>query len=68
MQTPLKTLAGQAIALALQDAGDMQAAYMANAAGGLIVGQGMIVGQVALRELGIGEIPVLNINSTVYCK
>ena len=72
MQTPLKTLAGQAITLALQDAGldagDMQAAYMANAAGGLIVGQGMIAGQVALRELGIGEIPVLNINATVYCK
>jgi acetyl-CoA acetyltransferase len=67
IQTPLKGLAAQAITLALQDAGidpgDLQAAYMANAAGGLIVGQGMIGGQVALRELGIGQIPVLNIEN-----
>ena len=67
LQTPLKQLAGQAITLALGDAGleagDLQAAYMANAAGGLIVGQGMIGGQVALRELGIGQIPVLNIEN-----
>lgn len=67
LQIPLKQLAGQAITLALQDAGveagDLQAAYMANAAGGIIVGQGMIGGQVALRELGIGQIPVLNIEN-----
>jgi acetyl-CoA acetyltransferase len=39
IQTPLKGLASQAITLALQDAGidpgDLHAAYMANAAGGL---------------------------------
>lgn len=67
MQTPLKQLAGQAISLALQDAGlepgELEAAYMANAAGGLIVGQGMIGGQVALRNLGIGRIPVVNVEN-----
>lgn len=67
MDIPLKHLAGQAINLALSDAGieasELEAAYMANAAGGLIVGQGMIAGQVALRQLGIGRIPVINIEN-----
>lgn len=67
MKTPLKHLAGQAINLALGDAGieasELETAYMANAAGGLIVGQGMIAGQVALRQLGIGQIPVINIEN-----
>ena len=67
LQTPLKHLAGEAVTLALRDAGlaaaDLEAAYMANAAAGLIVGQGMISGQVVLRELGIGRIPVLNIEN-----
>lgn len=67
LRTPLKRLAGEAITLALRDAGldaaDLEAAYMASAAAGLIVGQGMISGQVVLRELGIGRIPVLNIEN-----
>ena len=67
IDTPLKALATEAMLLALQDAGleidALQAAYMANAAGGLIVGQEMIPGQVALRNMGVGGIPVVNIEN-----
>jgi len=63
----LKALAGQAITEALRDAGlqagDLQAAWMGNAAAGVTVGQEMIRGQVALRELGIGRIPVVNVEN-----
>ena len=63
----LKSLAGEAIELALKDAGlslsEVQAAYMGNAAGGVIQGQEMISGQVALRELGVGHIPVVNVEN-----
>ncbi|MBT8058178.1 MAG: thiolase family protein [Gammaproteobacteria bacterium] len=63
----LKALAGEAISEALTDAGldgsALQAAYMANAAGGVVQGQEMISGQVALRELGIGRIPVVNLEN-----
>jgi len=67
LEMSLKGLAGEAISEALADAGisgdDIQAAYMANAAGGVVQGQEMISGQVALRELGIGKIPVVNIEN-----
>jgi acetyl-CoA acetyltransferase len=67
MDTTLKALAGEAIREALLDAGiaasDIQAAYMANAAGGVVQGQEMISGQVALREMGIGKIPVINLEN-----
>ncbi len=63
----LKGLAGEAISAAVNDAGlslsDLQAAYMANGAGGVIQGQEMISGQVALRELGVGKIPVINVEN-----
>ena len=63
----LKGLAGLAITEALRDAGlrgsDLQAAWMGNAAAGVTVGQEMIRGQVALRELGIGRIPVVNVEN-----
>jgi acetyl-CoA acetyltransferase len=63
----LKGLAGLAISEALRDAGlegrDLQAAWMGNAAAGVTVGQEMIRGQVALRELGIGRIPVVNVEN-----
>lgn len=65
--TSLKALAGRAMELALADAGlekgAIEAAYMSNAVGGLIVGQAMIPGQVALREMGIGRIPVINLEN-----
>ncbi len=67
MDVTLKGLAGEAIKEAVADAGialdDLQAAYMANGAGGVVQGQEMISGQVALRELGVGRIPVINIEN-----
>lgn len=63
----LKSLTTEAINLALKDAGlegkDLEAAYMGNAAAGIIVGQVCVPGQVALREIGIGHIPVINIEN-----
>lgn len=60
----LKSLAREAVEGALQSAGmeksQLQAAIVGNATAGLITGQEMIRGQVVLRELGIGEIPVIN--------
>lgn len=63
----LKGLAGEAIRLALADAGldgaALQAAWMGNAAAGVVTGQEMIRGEVALRALGIGRIPVVNVEN-----
>ena len=63
----LKGLAGEAIQAALADAGldcsALQAAWMGNAAAGVVTGQEMIRGQVALRALGIGRIPVVNVEN-----
>ena len=63
----LKSLAGSAINEALKDAGidkgAIEVAYMGNAAGGVVQGQEMISGQSALRELGIGKIPVINVEN-----
>lgn len=63
----LKELAGQAIQAALADAGltagDIQAAYMGNAAAGTITGQVCVPGEVVLRSLGIGRIPVVNVEN-----
>ncbi len=67
LDTTLKGLAGEAIREALNDAGidssAIEVAYMGNAAGGVVQGQEMISGQVALRELGIGKIPVINVEN-----
>lgn len=67
LDTSLKGLAGQAIAEAVTDAGlsldAIEAAYMGNGAGGVVQGQEMIAGQVALRELGVGRIPVVNVEN-----
>lgn len=63
----LKSLAGEAIEAALQDAGiaksQLDAAYVGNAAAGIITGQVCIPGQAVLRELGIGKIPVVNMEN-----
>ena len=67
MDISLKGLAGKAIREALADANidssALEVAYMGNAAGGVVQGQEMISGQVALRELGIGKIPVINVEN-----
>lgn len=63
----LKSLAAEAIGEALADAGlrptDLQAAYMGTAAAGVMTGQVMIAGEVVLRGLGIGRIPVVNVEN-----
>lgn len=63
----LKSLAAQAINEALVDAGltgaDLQAAYMGNAAAGVMTGQVLIPGEVVLRGMGIGGIPVINVEN-----
>lgn len=63
----LKSLGAEAVKDALDDAGltgdDIQAAWMGNAAAPIITGQACIAGQVVLRELGIGKIPVVNVEN-----
>lgn len=63
----LKSITAEAIRLALLDAGlgqsAIQAAWMGNAAAGVVTGQEMIRGEVALRGMGIGKIPVINVEN-----
>lgn len=63
----LKALAGEAVRAALEDAGiepgQIEAAWVGNAAAGLVTGQESIRGQVVLRPLGIGRIPVVNVEN-----
>lgn len=63
----LKSLGAEAINGALKDADlgpqDLQAAYMGNAAGAVITGQVLIPGQVVLRGMGIGRLPVVNVEN-----
>lgn len=63
----LKDLTAEAVTGALRDAGrtagEVQAAYLGNAVAGTITGQEMVLGQVVLRPLGIGEIPIVNVEN-----
>jgi acetyl-CoA acetyltransferase len=63
----LKSLAAEAIGEALADAGiaarDLQAAYMGNAAASIVTGQVLIPGEVVLRGMGVGRIPVVNVEN-----
>ncbi|MFA5565950.1 MAG: thiolase family protein [Acidimicrobiia bacterium] len=63
----LKSLAAEAVSGALKDAGvgvgDIEVAVVGNAVAGLITGQEMIRGQVVLREIGIGGIPIFNVEN-----
>jgi len=60
----MKDIAGEAVKGALDCAGidksKLQVAVVGNATAGLITGQEMIRGQVVLREMGIGGIPIIN--------
>lgn len=60
----LKEIAGEAVKAALDSAGidkkKLEVAVVGNATAGLTTGQEMIRGQVVLREIGIGGIPVIN--------
>jgi acetyl-CoA acetyltransferase len=63
----VKDLAREAIGLALTDAGaeagDLDAAYFSNATQAAMEGQFMVAGQVALRAMGVGGIPVVNVEN-----
>ncbi|GAA4910993.1 acetyl-CoA acetyltransferase [Actinomycetospora succinea] len=60
----LGSLASEAVAAALDDAGvgpgDVEQAVFSNAAEGVLTGQEMIRGQVALKGTGLAGIPILN--------
>jgi acetyl-CoA acetyltransferase len=63
----IKDLTKTAVDSALKDAGidarEIQAAFFANCVQGHMEGQHMIRGQIALRAMGIGGIPVVNIEN-----
>jgi acetyl-CoA acetyltransferase len=63
----LKDLTAEAVTGALKDAGqsaaEVQAGYFGNAVAGSMTGQEMLAGQFGLRPLGIGEIPVFNVEN-----
>jgi acetyl-CoA acetyltransferase len=67
MDTGLKALGAEAVKSALADAGigqdALEAAYVGNAAAGLVTGQESIRGQVILRSIGLGRIPVINVEN-----
>ena len=60
----MKDIAAEAVRGALDSAGidksKLEVAVVGNATAGLITGQEMIRGQVALRDMGIGGIPIIN--------
>lgn len=63
----VKDLARSAVLGALADAGierrEIEVAYFANAGQSAIEGQFMVGGQIALRDMGIGGIPVTNVEN-----
>jgi acetyl-CoA acetyltransferase len=67
LDTGLKALGAEAVQAALADAGiegsDLDAAYVGNAAAGLVTGQECIRGQVILRSIGLGKLPVVNVEN-----
>ena len=67
MDRGLKSLGAEAVQAALADAGveakALEAAYVGNAAAGLVTGQESIRGQVILRSIGLGRLPVVNVEN-----
>ena len=63
----VKQLTADAVGEALKDAGadknDLKAAYFSNATQGHMEGQEMIRGEIALRDMGIEEIPIVNVEN-----
>jgi len=64
MDKSLKDLGREAVEAAMKEAGvdkpQIEAAIVGNATAGLITGQEMIRAQVILREMGFGDIPMIN--------
>ncbi|MBW2242348.1 MAG: thiolase family protein [Deltaproteobacteria bacterium] len=67
LETGFKAIGAEAVQLAIADSGlgleDLQAAYVGNAAAGLVTGQECIRGQVILRSIGLGKLPVVNVEN-----
>jgi acetyl-CoA acetyltransferase len=63
----LKELGSEATRAALADAGlelgDLDAAFVGNCAAGLVTGQESIRGQVVLDSMGVGKIPIVNVEN-----
>lgn len=63
----MKWLGGQPVLEAVKDAGlqlsDIEAAYVGNCAAGIVTGQESIRGQVILSSIGLGKIPIINIEN-----
>ncbi|MTV26791.1 thiolase family protein [Nitriliruptoraceae bacterium ZYF776] len=63
----VRSLAEEAARAAMTDAGvtadDVERVFFGNAVSGLMTGQEMIRGQIALRDLGLGPVPVLNVEN-----
>jgi acetyl-CoA acetyltransferase len=63
----LKQLGGEPVLEAVKDAGvelaDIEAAYVGNCAAGTVTGQESIRGQVILSSIGLGRIPIINIEN-----
>jgi len=63
----LKELGAEATRAAVADAGlelsDLEAAYVGNCAAGLVTGQESIRGQVILAPIGVGKIPIINVEN-----
>jgi len=66
-ESTIRSLSEVAVAEALADAGatqsDIQVAFFANGAAGILTGQEMIRGQVALRTSGLLGIPMVNVEN-----
>lgn len=67
MDKGLKAIGAESIEQALKDAGveksDIEAAWVGNAAAGLVTGQECIRGEVILRGIGMGKLPVVNVEN-----
>jgi acetyl-CoA acyltransferase len=63
----LKSLVAEAVLQALKDANcraaDIEAAFFSNTTQSIIEGQHLIRGQIALREIGIESIPIVNVEN-----
>jgi len=67
MDSTVRSLAEEAVADALRDAhaapGDIEMAFFSNATAGILTGQEMIRGQVALRNTGVLGVPIVNVEN-----
>jgi len=66
-ESTLKSLTAQAVQAALDDAGidrtAIESVFAANVGAGLITGQEAVRGQVSLKNLGIGGVPLFNVEN-----